>query len=377
MGVGKRGAASVGLVGAILLFPVAAHAKTTTVFMGVPTQKVQKQLGAIAAKADPRAFMDINDFFPHGVTIHVGDRIKFVDNNTFHSVDLPRKGKRPLSLISPTGTLVSGVNDEAGNPFWFNGKLPNVAFTPALLKSGFGKHFTYRGTKRILSGLPLGPAKPFTVKFAKAGTYTYYCNVHAGMTGVVRVVRKGRKIARAKAAPRLLKAQVKRDLKQARGLVAKTSVPANTLDVGASAGRSHVEYYGMLPGNLTVKAGTSLTFRMGPKVTDVHTASFGTDDPGAQPPNPAGYLTTLAKTFEGAGPFDPRAVWGSDPPTVTATATLSPTTHGNGFWNTGVMDTVKGGPLPPSGEVTFSTPGTYQYYCLIHTNMHGTITVTP
>jgi plastocyanin len=365
----------VGVAATVLLFPAAAEARTSLVFMGVPTKKIQKQLAAIATKSDPRAFMDINDFFPHGLTIHVGDKVSFIAAG-FHSLDLPRKGKRPLPLISPNGTLVAGQTDEAHQPFWFNGKLPNVVFTPALLKSSFGKTFTYRGTRRILSGAPLsGRAKPLTVKFARAGTYRYFCNIHAGMTGVVRVVRRGRRIpARQGDAKRLLKAEVKRDLRQARKLVARTSVPARTLDVGASSGRSHVEYYGMLPGSLTVKRGTTLTFRMGPKVTDVHTAAFGTDDPGAQPPG-AGYLTTLAKTFEGAGPFDPRAVWPSDPPGVTAA--LSPTTHGNGFWNSGVMDTVKGGPLPPSGKLTFNTPGTYRYYCLIHTNMVGTITVAP
>ena len=151
-------------------------------------------------------------------------------------------------------------------------------------------------------------------------------------------------------------------------------MPANTLDVGASSGRSHVEYYGMLPGSLKVKPGTTLTFRMGPKVTDDHTASFGTGRPGRAAAG-TGYLATLSQHLPGPGPFDPRAVWPSDPPDVTAT--LSPKSHGNGFWNSGVMDTAKGGPLPASGKVTFSTPGTYHYYCLIHPNMHGTITVTP
>src|SRR5690348_11856584 len=188
-----RRAASVAVPAALLLFPVAAQAKTSLVFMGVPTRKAQKQLAAIATKSDPRAFMDINDFFPHGVTIHVGDKVRFVPTG-FHTVDLPRKGKAPLPLISPTGTLVSGQTDAAGQPFWFNGKLPNVAFTPALLKSGFGKAFKYSGRKAVRSGLPLGPPKPLTIKFTKAGTYRYFCNIHAGMSGVVRVVRRAHRI---------------------------------------------------------------------------------------------------------------------------------------------------------------------------------------
>jgi plastocyanin len=188
----------------------------------------------------------------------------------------------------------------------------------------------------------------------------------------VHVVRKGKKIPNARAVRKAVKKQLKRDLKQARNLASTTAVPANTVDVGASSGKSHVEYYGMLPGNLTVSPGTTLTFRMGPSVTDVHIAAFGTDNPD-DPNNTTGYLATLAKTFQGPGPFDPRSVYPSDTPGTPVA--LSPTTHGNGFWNTGAMDTESATPLPPSGQVTFNTPGTYNYYCLIHTNMHGTITV--
>jgi plastocyanin len=39
------------------------------------------------------------------------------------------------------------------------------------------------------------------------------------------------------------------------------------------------------------------------------------------------------------------------------------------------MDAAAATPLPPSGSVTLSTPGTYRFVCLIHTFMKGTITV--
>ena len=39
------------------------------------------------------------------------------------------------------------------------------------------------------------------------------------------------------------------------------------------------------------------------------------------------------------------------------------------------MDAAAASPLPPSGSVTFSTPGTYPFVSLINTNMKGTITV--
>jgi plastocyanin len=61
-----------------------AHAATKTVEMGVPL-KSQPSFSALA--------VDVNDFFPHGVTIHAGDSVKFVANS-FHTVDLPARSTR-------------------------------------------------------------------------------------------------------------------------------------------------------------------------------------------------------------------------------------------------------------------------------------------
>ena len=90
-----------------------------------------------------------------------------------------------LPLISPTGQKVSGVNDAADQPFWFNGQ-DQVGFTPVLAAGTFGKKLSFNGSKRIISGLPLGDKlKPITVTFKKTGKFTYYCNIHAGMKGTV------------------------------------------------------------------------------------------------------------------------------------------------------------------------------------------------
>src|SRR3954468_20039314 len=169
------------LAGALALaVPAAAQAATKVVDMGVPgpSQKAFQQSGA-----------DVNDFFPHGATVHVGDSIKFVPVG-FHTVDLVPKGGLPLALFSPAGK-VSGENDAAGNPFWFNGQ-DKLGFTPALLTQNFGKKLSYGGSKRVNSGLPLAnKPKPLTVKFKKAGSFTYYCDIHPGMKG--RVTVKGKK----------------------------------------------------------------------------------------------------------------------------------------------------------------------------------------
>ena len=75
-----------------------------------------------------------------------------------------------------------------------------------------------------------------------------------------------------------------------------------------------------------------------------------------------------------AGPqLDQRALYPSELPP--APGSYTPTLHGNGFWNSGAMDKSAASPLPDSSQVTFSTPGTYDYYCLIHPFMHGQVIV--
>ena len=185
----------------VLAVPAAASAATKTVDMGTPLS---------SQKAFQKAFADVNDFFPHGTTIHVGDSVKFVPTG-FHTVDLPAKGGKPLALIAPAGTtsgvarcrrrsvLVQRAADARLQP----GPRPARALrqegrpTPAPSASS--------------PGAPLAQKpKPFTVKFTKAGTFTYYCNIHSGMKGTVKVVSKSHSVPSAKADAKTLKAQVAR-----------------------------------------------------------------------------------------------------------------------------------------------------------------------
>jgi plastocyanin len=342
---------------AALAAPACASAATKTVDMGLPL-KQQKSFNALGT--------DVNDFFPHGVTIHAGDSVRFVPTG-FHSVDIPAKGKKPLALFK-TGAPVSGSLDAQGSPFWFNGQ-PSVGFNPAVAAAnGLGRHFTYKGTKEILTGLPISAhPKPMTVKFAKAGSYTYYCNVHPGMKGVVRVLPKRKAIPSAKRDRAALRSQLAKAKRVARTITNVTAV-ANTVDVGLH-GPLAVEYYGFLPATLTVPVGSVVTFRMAVGSREVHTASTG---PGNPESDPSSYLGKLAASLASPA-FDPAAVFPSDPPPNPAS--LTPSSHGNGFWSSGAMDTVAGTQLPPANSVRFAAPGTYQFYCLVHPFMHGTVVV--
>ncbi len=321
-----------------LVLPAAAQAVTKQVYEGLPPQPQKKFI-------DPKYNTDAIDFFPHTATIHVGDSVKF-SATAFHNVDIPARGKKPVDLLV-AGAAIAGSNDAAGAPYWFNG-LPNFGFNPALVSGhppvnydpfktakGKGRFFTYTGAKGVATPIPFEDnPKPLTVKFAK----------------------------------KTLKAQIDRDFKIAKTLN-KTPMPANTISVGY-AGAHGVEFFGYLPTTTTVPAGTTVRFQMSPKSYESHTATTGPGDPIKDPNS---YLSIIAASFF-SPQFVPQGVYPSQP--FGAVASLTPTSHGNGFWNSGALDVVASSPQPASASVTFSAPGTYQFYCMVHPQMHGTVIVT-
>jgi plastocyanin len=343
---------------AALAIPASASATTKVVSIG-PSSSDEKTLNTTGGA-------DANDFFPHAVTIHVGDSVKFKPSQ-FHTVDFPAKGQKALGLLVPAGTA-SGVLDAAGNAFWFNGQ-PTLGFNPALLEGIYGTNVTYTGAKRVESGLPLRPKlKPFNVKFTKTGSFTYHCDLHPGMTGVVKVAPKRDGIPSAKTDNKTVAAQIKRDLKVAKDLASSAPPPGNVA-VGPS-GKHGVQLYTMLPATQTVAAGTTVKFSIPTLSFDAHTATLGPGDPDKEPNS---YLGQIAAHFANDPVTPGEALYPSEPPGTLAN--LSPTLHGNGFWSSGVMTGNGAFGLPGSNSVTFTTPGTYQFYCLIHAFMKGQIVV--
>ena len=353
-----RLAALAGGVLIALLIPVAAQASTKNVSMGPPQS---------ATKTFENLQSEVNAFFPSQTTIHVGDTVAFAPG--FHNVDIPAKGSKPASFLVPAGSSASGVNDAAGNPFWFNGQ-PLVGFNPAIL--GAGKTATFNGKKSVVGPVPvLGKPFAFKVKFTKTGTYTYYCDIHAGMKGKIHVVAKTAKAPSAKDDAKAVTRQVAAAVSTAKKL-AKTTPPSGTVDVGV-AGPGGVEYFSIVGPKQPIAVGTTLKFEMTKGSFETHTASTGPGDPRNES-DTTSYLNTIAATFQGPGPFDGRAVYPSDQPGGTP-ASLTSTLHGNGFWSSGALDLDNATPLPSNNSVRFDAPGTYEFYCLIQPVMHATITV--
>jgi len=345
-----------------------------TLVLAIPTAAVaaQKDVSLGPPRANQQALQptvsDVNDFFPHEVRIHVGDKVRFVPSG-FHTVDLPGRRTRKLPIITPAAQAITGVLDAAGAPFWFNGQK-QVGFNRQLLTSAFGKSRNYDGSKAVLSGLPLSQRpKPMTVKFNKAGTFRYFCDVHPGMRGIVRVVSAKATVPTAAQDRRTVSRQAATTLATAKTLASTPPPGNNTVDIGAQ-GKGNVSFFGFIPNALTVPRGTTVTFRMNAS-TEIHTATIGPGDPENQPQS---YLGQIEAGFQGPL-LDPRGAFPSDPPG--ALAALTPTLHGNGFWGSGALDedsTTR--TVPAASAVNFAAPGVYEMFCLIHPFMHATITVT-
>ncbi len=351
------------LAAASVALPSTASALTKTVYAGAsPALKklVGKVLGKGAKAFKKKYSPGFAAFSIQTVTINQGDTVKWVGLSAqFHTVDLPGKSGNYLPLTVP-GKPVTGVNDFAGNPFWFDGR-PSVEGNPELF-SPIGGH-TYDGSKRIDSGAPFAPNAPNTLKvtFTKPGVYKYFCDIHPGMIGYVVVRAKGKPIPSAKQDTASLTKQLTTEILSAKTL-ASTKVPADHVSLGASASDG-VELYHFFPATLSVKAGTVVTFSISPDSRiEGHTATLG----------PASYLTALANSS--SDPAMQQTYYPSSNPAL-GPIQLSPTSHGNGFANTGVLDRDPTEPFPSSQRIQFTHPGTYHFICLIHPFMTGTIVV--
>jgi plastocyanin len=344
----------------------AAQAATKTVYMGAPPADAKK-FNAVHA--------DTMDFFPSKIVIAAGDSVSFVVVG-FHNVDFPPKGGRILEQLVQT-TPITAAADAAGAPFWFSGiGLKNYEFAPALQdqSAGLGQHLTYTGAKRVMSHIPLNtahpfaPFKPMVVKFPKPGLYKYYDDLHPGQVGYVSVLEKGSKLTTAAQDRKIIAQQVKSELNAARTLT-NIAMPANTMYLGVAGDKGKVEYIDFFPDSLTVPTGTTVTFAMSPGSFETHTATAG---PGDYLTDPASYIGAIADSFN-LPQFDPKGVYPSEP--LGTVGTLTATTHGNGFWNSGALDQFAATPVASAAKVKFTQPGTYHFACMIHPVMRGTVIV--
>jgi plastocyanin len=335
------------LLASVLAGP--AQASTKTVFVGPPTK----------VKGAPKGF-DPNLFLRHTTTIHAGDSVKFAFRG-FHTVTFLPKGKSVPFVIANTNAPVSGVNDAAGQPFVFNGQ-PSLVINPLAIAPTKAK--TYGGTGYRNSGLPLGPSKPYLLKFTKAGTYELHCLVHPHMHGKVRVVSKAHTVPTVAADRKVAAAELASAV-----AAAKKQAPAPTAGPTITAGHDSSRWstYAFFPDKIAAVVGQPVNVVMSAHSDEVHTFSFGPD----------AYIKPIEDAIiSDAGVLNPQIFYPSDMPGPTFPP-VTPTVHGNGFLNTGIFDDDPASPNPTGGKIVFAAQGTYVFHCLVHPEMTGTVFVSP
>ncbi len=314
-----------------------------------------------AGGLDAARSADLDGYYPRNAIVREGDTLTFRFAG-FHTVVFPARGTKPPGPIAPVGAPTPATNDPAGAPYWFVGQpllgLNPAAFVPTAAKA-------VNGSRTVSSGAPAGNNPRFTVSFPRRGTYTYYCALHPEMKGKVTVLPKNRTPPSGAVQKRAAAEQLAADKKAAIRVVRLArEATANSATVAAGAGTARLSILAFLPAKRTVPRGTEVTFRMLGR-NEIHTITFG----------PTAFVDALqAKTFEGP-PTEPISSEGFYPSDAPGTVpSISPTSHGNGFVNSGVL-TDPGIPGPKTFKIKFDTAGAYDFRCLVHPFMRGTITV--
>lgn len=257
----------------------------------------------------------VSVFLPATVTINTGDTVHW----TF-----PWKEPHTVTLGTPQG-----------DPTVASANVKNAAAT-------------YDGTGYISSGLqgpeypPGGPQSPttFDVTFTKPGTYAYFCAIHPQMKASVTVVDSGTVSKQAD-----LDAKATSDYSAALASLKSLASAASAAGAAVSSRADGTKQYTLavdalsdsdkgnvqqfFPPSVNITAGDTVVWKS--TVHTPHTVTFGAPPPG--------------------DPF-------------TAGQTGGPKFSGSA--NSGIIGLEE--PNGTSFQLTFPAAGTFQYYCMLHSN---------
>jgi plastocyanin len=337
-------------------------ARTKVVVAGGPPPPRTSLTGTVQFAKD----LDLNGFYRRQVTINVGDSVRWAfSRRVVHTVTFLAPGQsRPALEVPDPAHPYTGFTDGANVPFWFNGQ-PSLLIPPdhAFPQGGSSTD----GRKYTNSGLSAPAFRPYTLRFTRTGTFRYLCLVHPGMAGSVKVVPKGRPVPSARADRAAGIAELRRAVRRAQTL-ARFAPTGNNVVGGHDRGA--VAWFRFFPSTKTISVGQSVRFSVS-STSEIHTVRFGPDawhNPGEADlvmvqPQPTGPPRLQ---------FNGLIFLPSDPVLPPYTGT----NHGNGFLNTGVIDTNPRSAAPASVDVTFTARGSFSFECTIHPGMQGTVTVT-
>jgi len=390
-------AASLALVGAFIPVTVAQAAVTTY------------QIGVDNTSPSGHNW-EFLDYFPRsGVNVHNGDIIHFKLGSApdgFHTATLGVLGQTPdqIAAASPALAPDTSTGDAAGAQefaAFFGTNPPPGSGAPGACGDA-GTPCTYDGTSLINSGPMPVVGTDFYYKInLKNGSpnaptaVNYICSVHGpAMSASFVIVPDASTASTQSGLDTAATSQYNADVSSGNAAEAAANTSAVTtnangtknvtMQAGTESPDGRVQILEMLPSNVNVTAGDTVTWKAGSR-NDPHTVSFpqgvDTHDPfnlmcegssGDTPP------TSQTPPFGCAGPpgapngahldYDPSPSGGTTITSATASAT---TTTSSGVISQGTNF----GTVPSSYTFTFANAGTYKYQCLIHDHMLGTITV--
>ena len=287
--------------------------------------------------------VQVNAFAPRTLTVTAGESVTWrIDSTEFHTIHfLGGSPPPPFIAASPDGVFLN----------------------PAATAPSGGT--SYDGSGLAGSGL-LTKGQTYSLSFPTPGSYDYVCLVHPEMKGTVVVKAAGETTDSQAVVDARRTAEVNAHL-AGRGIPLLMTnlgeLPAEGVSAGIAAGTGdHVVMVPrFLPQRVTVKAGDAVTWVWKDPETP-HTVTFLG---GEQPPD------VVIPRPQADGP--PKLEL--NPAVLTPSG--DPTSYSGGHLNSGFLDPAQSpaGSGAPTFSVRFDQPGTYEYVCLLHEGMGGTIVV--
>ena len=284
---------------------------------------------------------------PLTITIHSGDTVTWT----------------MASFYSHTVTFLSG---SPRPPLIIPQEDGRLLFSPqVLLPQGDS---TYDGHGVASSGLLKGMGKSYSLTFTNPGQYVYVCLLHPGQAGAVVVMPRGSRLPYTQAQYDTMAAtQVSSTITRGEAAMASAKVAVQktgkatvyTLSlIAAPTGPAAIDRFS--PESLQVEVGDTVRWIM-KDPTEGHTVTF----------SGSALLPDLEQ--EEAQQQGPPKVFFN----IKAVAPAGGLVHAGGpYYNSGLM-TVGVPGTAQSYALTFTKPGTYTYWCVVHVaqGMKGTIVV--
>jgi len=299
--------------------------------------------------------LDLQAFFPGEITINAGDSIWFAeDHPDFHTVYFPVGDQIP-ALFIPDPEVAS---PEAGAP-------PQMVINPEVLMPT--PSLAVEGTYPVNSGLDIlwDSSMPMLLTFPVPGAYDYRCIPHGAVMKATVVVQEAESElpmdqagydALAQEQRAALVEEGKAALAEFANATSEAQADGTTLwTAAAGAGEGQGRVMQFLPNPLEIKAGDSVKWII-QSPGEPHTVTFvGSDATAPEDIKPGKFA-------------DGRPKLSVNPQTMLPQGGTS--FDGTGYMNSGYMGIPEIG-LPMEFTATFTTPGEYLYYCVLHGDAKG------